>query len=277
MWKVLHSRWRVVLWVECSVLQWTVCGRYCTVCNWTVLTVIAHKLLLHVQLHNSTAHLLYIYFTNCRLCNGTVLTVITQTLLLHVQLTTAHDIYWTYSVQTLQSATELYLQYLHVSCRYMFSCTTAQHIYSTNSVQNCTVCNWTELTVITQKLLLHVQLHNRKAHLLYKFCTNSIDCNWTVLTVITQKLLLHVKLHNSTAHLLYKFYTNCTVCNWTVLTEITQKLLLHVQLHNSTAHLLYKLYSLQINCRYTSYTEAAATCSDAQQHITFNLQMVYKV
>jgi len=30
MWKVLHSRWTFVLWVECSVLQWTVCGRYCT-------------------------------------------------------------------------------------------------------------------------------------------------------------------------------------------------------------------------------------------------------
>jgi len=31
MWKVLHSRWTVVLWVEWCVLQWTVCGRYCTV------------------------------------------------------------------------------------------------------------------------------------------------------------------------------------------------------------------------------------------------------
>jgi len=30
MWKLLHSRWTVVLWVECSVLHWTVCGRYCT-------------------------------------------------------------------------------------------------------------------------------------------------------------------------------------------------------------------------------------------------------
>ena len=30
MWKVLHSRMTVVLWVECSVLQRTVCGRYCT-------------------------------------------------------------------------------------------------------------------------------------------------------------------------------------------------------------------------------------------------------
>jgi len=63
----------------------------------------------------------------------------------------------------------------------MFSCTTAQHIYSTN----CTVCNWTVLTVITQKLLL---------------------------------LLLHVELHNSTAHLPYKLYSlqlNCTYNNYT--------------------------------------------------------------
>ena len=28
--KVLHSRWTVVLWVERSVLQRTVSGRYCT-------------------------------------------------------------------------------------------------------------------------------------------------------------------------------------------------------------------------------------------------------
>jgi len=30
MWKILHSRWTVLLWVEWSVIQWTVCGRYCT-------------------------------------------------------------------------------------------------------------------------------------------------------------------------------------------------------------------------------------------------------
>jgi len=30
MWKLLHSSWTVLLWLECSVLQWTVCGRYCT-------------------------------------------------------------------------------------------------------------------------------------------------------------------------------------------------------------------------------------------------------
>jgi len=30
MWKVLHSRWRVLLWVERSVSQWILCGSYCT-------------------------------------------------------------------------------------------------------------------------------------------------------------------------------------------------------------------------------------------------------
>ena len=30
MWKILHSRWTVVLQVEWSVLLWTLCGRYCT-------------------------------------------------------------------------------------------------------------------------------------------------------------------------------------------------------------------------------------------------------
>ena len=78
----------------------------------------------------------------------------------------------------------------------------------------------------------HVHLHKSTPHLLYKYCTDCTVCNWTVLTVITQKQLLHVQLHNSTAHLLYKYWTNCTICNWTVLTVFTQKLLLHVQVHN---------------------------------------------
>jgi len=30
MWKVPHSSWTVVLWVECSVLEWTLCERYRT-------------------------------------------------------------------------------------------------------------------------------------------------------------------------------------------------------------------------------------------------------
>jgi len=39
MWKLLHSRWTVVLWVECCMLQCTLCGRHCTAggqwyCGW---------------------------------------------------------------------------------------------------------------------------------------------------------------------------------------------------------------------------------------------------
>jgi len=37
-----------------------------------------------------------------------------------------------------------------------------------------------------------------RAHLVYKYCTNCTVCNWTVLTVITQKLPLHTQLHNNT-------------------------------------------------------------------------------
>jgi len=33
-----------------------------------------------------------------------------------------------------------------------------------------------------------------------------------------------------------------------------------------TVQILYKLYSLQLNCTYSNYTDAAATCSAAQQH-----------
>ena len=29
-WNVLNSMWAVSLWVECSLLQCTVCGSYCT-------------------------------------------------------------------------------------------------------------------------------------------------------------------------------------------------------------------------------------------------------
>ena len=106
---------------------------------------------------------------------------------------------------------------------------------------NCSVCNGTVLKVITQKLPLHVQLHNSTAHLLYKYCTRCTVYNWTVLTVITHKVPLHVQLPNSTTHLLYKYCTNCIGYNWTILTVITQKLPLHVQLHNSTQTVIWYL------------------------------------
>jgi len=57
-----------------------------------------------------TAHLLYKYCTNSTVCNWTVLTVITQKLLRRVQRLTAQHIYCAITVQTVQCATELYLQ-----------------------------------------------------------------------------------------------------------------------------------------------------------------------
>jgi hypothetical protein len=72
--------------------------------------------------------------------------------------TTAQHVYCTNTVETVQSETELYLDYIHRSCCHMFSCTTAHHIYCTDTVQNV-VCTWNVLTVITQKHLLHIQLH----------------------------------------------------------------------------------------------------------------------
>jgi len=190
--------------------------------------------------------LIYKYPTNCTVCNWILLTAITQYLLLHVQLhNSAQHVYFTNTLQTVEFATELYLQQytqkllLHVQLH-----NGTAHLlckYCTNS----TLCNWTVLTVITQKLLLHVQLHNGTAHLLCKYCTNCTFCNGNVLTVITQNLPLHVQLHNSTAHLLYKYCTSCTFCNWTVLTVITQKLLLHIQLHNTEN---VQLVSSEVQC-----------------------------
>ena len=37
------------------------------------------------------------------------------------------------------------------------------------------------------------------------------------------------------------------------------------------------VYSVQLNCAYSNYTEAAATCSAAQQHCTFTVQILYKL
>ena len=42
---------------------------------------------------------------------------------------------------------------------------------------------------------------------------------------------------------------------------------------------MHKVYSILQwkNCTYSIYTEAAATCSAAQQHSTFTVQILYKL
>jgi len=98
------------------------------------------------------------------------------------------------------------------SAAQQYSTFTVQILYKLYSMQlNCNYSNY-------PKVPLHVQLHNSTAHLLYKYCTNCTVCNWTVLTVITHNLPLHVQRHNSTEHLLYKLYIlqlNCTYSNYT--------------------------------------------------------------
>jgi len=171
---------------------------------------------------------MYKYCTNCTFCTRTVLIVVTQKLLLHVQLhnSTAHLLYKLYSLQ--MNCT--YSSYTQAAA----TCSSAQPhktfivkiLYKPYSLQLIyTYSNYTEAAVTCSDAQQH-------STFTYKYCTNCTVCNWTVLTVITQKLLLHVQLHNSTAHLLYKYCTNCTVCNWSILTVITKKLLLSVQLHN---------------------------------------------
>ena len=50
------------------------------------------------------------------------------------------------------------------------------------------------------------------------------------------------------------------------------------QQHNIfTVQILYKLYSVQLNSTYSNETEAAATCSAAKQHSTFTVQILYKL
>ena len=62
---------------------------------------------------------------------------------------------------------------------------TAQRIYCTN----CTVCNWTVLTVITHKLLLHVQLHNRRETV--KLMCSEEDCSRLFNTLCVYSLSYH--------------------------------------------------------------------------------------
>jgi len=62
--------------------------------------------------------------------------------------------------------------------------------------------------------------------------------------------------------IVYSLQLNCTDSNYTEATATCSA----AQQHSTfTVQILYKLYSLQLNCTYGNYTEAAATCSTAQQ------------
>ena len=76
------------------------------------------------------------------------------------------------------------------------------------------------------------------------------------------------------------YCTNCSVqlnCTYSNYTEAAATCTAAQQHSIFTVQILYKLYSLQLNCTYSNYTEAAATCSAAQQHSTFTVQIVNKL
>ena len=74
--------------------------------------------------------------------------------------------------------------------------------------------------------------------------------------------------------IVYSVQLNCTDSNYTAAAATCSA----AQEHSTfTVQILYKLYSLQLNCTHSNYTQAAATCSAAQQHSTFTVQILYKL
>ena len=68
--------------------------------------------------------------------------------------------------------------------------------------------------------------------------------------------------------IVYSVQLNCTDSNYTE--EAAAATCSAAQQHSTfTVQIMYKLYILQLNCTYSNYTEAAATCSAAQQHRNF--------
>jgi hypothetical protein len=98
------------------------------------------QLLLHVQLYNSTAYLLHKLCTNSTVYSWTVLSVITHSYYHMFSCTTAQHIYCTNTVHTVQSTAELYFQSLFTAAA---TCSAAQQ-YSTFTVQ--TVQSTTKLS-----------------------------------------------------------------------------------------------------------------------------------
>ena len=173
-----------------------------------------------------TAHLPYKYCTNCTVCNWTVFTVITQKLLLHIQRVTARHIYCTNTVQTIQSATELYLQQLHRSCCYVFSSTTGKKL-SNWYLLKCSAVGGLDLYVcIYIYLYLYVDNHIERLdisisrYLLQVQCSNfdsdKEPVDVTKMTVTLCKLMFSWTLSVSSVYLCENFWNipKCTVTDW---------------------------------------------------------------
>jgi hypothetical protein len=75
----------------------------------------------------------------------------------------------------------------------------------------------------------------------------------------------HIELLYSilSVQIVYSVKLNFTYSNYTEAAATCSA----AQYHSTfTVQILYKLHRLQLNCTYSNYTEAATTCSAAQQH-----------
>jgi hypothetical protein len=82
-----------------------------------------------------------------------------------------------------------------------------------------------------------------------------------------------------TAYLLYNYCTNCNQlpCTYSNYTDAAATCSAAQQHGTFTLQILYKLYILQLSFTYSNYTEAAASCSASHQHGTFSVQILYKL
>jgi len=169
MWNLLRSRLTVVLWVECSVLQWTLCGTYCAA-GWQWYCYVGWS-------EESVSRLEILDFKQTEMSGGTLAK--TSNIQFHA------NSFNISRVVTFRRAERKEKR-------------TIYHLLSYNSRPHR---NSRTINVYSCRLLLtnrHSDYHIHRADLLHKYCSNCTVCNWTVLTVITQKLPLHFQLHNST-------------------------------------------------------------------------------
>jgi len=123
--------------------------------------------------------------------------------------TTAQHIYCTNTVQTVQPATEQYLQQFNRSCCHMFSCTTAQHIYCTNTVQ--TVQSATEQYLQQFNRSCCYMFSCTTAQHIYGTCTVKLyslqlNCTYSNLTEAAATFLAAQKQSIFAVEILFKLY-----------------------------------------------------------------------
>ena len=122
---------------------------------------------------------------------------------------------------------------------------------------------------------------NRKTFLLLSFPNSPTQSQSSCILLLiadyreTETVMLRVLLNSIlSVQIVYSVQLNCTDSNYTQAAATCSA----AQQHSTfTVQILYKLYSLQLNFTYSNYAQAAAKCSAAEQHSTFIVQILYKL